>query len=142
MVRRTTSRLDQLEEDHLGGIGPTRAELDDPRVPAGALGVAGGDLLEQLVDDEPILAQLREGATTGVEVAALCERDQLLDLRRHSLGLRLAGLDPLVLDQLAREIAHQGATVRAVAGELVALLAVAHFTTRLAAKDRARPGRP
>ena len=34
-----------------------RAELDDPRVAAGALGVARGDLIDQLVDDELVLTE-------------------------------------------------------------------------------------
>src|SRR6266542_3028226 len=130
MVSRTTSRLDELEEDHLGGVGAARAELDDPRVPAGALRVAGGDLLEQLVDDEAVLAQLGEGPAPRVEIATLRERDEFLHLRLYRLRLRLAGLDALVLDQLAREVAHERPAMRRVAAELVALLCVAHLSER------------
>src|SRR5262249_18460680 len=42
--------LDQLEVDHLRGVRRARAQLEDPRVPARALGVARRDLLEELVD--------------------------------------------------------------------------------------------
>ena len=50
--------LDQLEEDHLGRVGATRAELDDPGVAAVAPLIAGRDLHEQLVDRELVLAEL------------------------------------------------------------------------------------
>ena len=73
--------LDQLEEDHLGGVGATGAELDDPRVAAGTLCVARRDLLEQLVDNELVLAELGEGPAAGVQVAPLGERDQLLEAK-------------------------------------------------------------
>ena len=98
--RRPEAALDQLEEDHLGRVRAARAELDDPRVAAGARRVARRDLLEQLVDDELVLAERRERLAAGMQVAALGERDQLLDLGLDRLRLRLGGLDPLVLDQL------------------------------------------
>ena len=63
--------LNELEEDHLGRVRAARAELDDPRVAAGALRVAGRDLLEELVDQELVLAQLRERLAARVQVAAL-----------------------------------------------------------------------
>src|SRR5215210_5687964 len=89
--------LHQLQIDHLGRVRSTRAELDDPGVPAGALRVAGRQLL-----------------------------DQLLELGLHGLRLGLAGPDPLVLDQLPGEVLHQRLAVRGVAAQLVALLGVAH----------------
>src|SRR5688500_14949318 len=84
-------RSDQFQEDHLGRVRPARPELDDPRVAAVAVRVARGDLLEQLVDEELVLAQLREGLAAGVQVAALGQRDQLLELWLDRLGLRLGG---------------------------------------------------
>ena len=71
-------------------------KLQDPRVAAGPLGVTRGDLLEQLVDDELVLPERRQSLPAGVQVAALGERDQLLDLGLDRLGLRLGRLDPLV----------------------------------------------
>ena len=65
----------------------------------------------------------RRAPAARVQVAALGERDQLLDLRLHRLGLRLAGLDPLVLDHLAAEVPQQRAAVRRVPAELVPRLA-------------------
>src|SRR5947209_3125478 len=49
-------RSDELEQDHLGGVGLARAEVEDARVAARTLDVAWGDLLEQLVDKELVLA--------------------------------------------------------------------------------------
>src|SRR5262245_6717903 len=131
MVRRMTPTgrrwpLYQLEEDHLGRIRPARAELHDPRVAAGALRVTRGHLLEELVNEEAVLPQLRHAPPARVQVAALGERDELLDLGLDGLRLRLRCLDPLVLDQIAREVAQQRPAVGRVAGELVPLLAVTH----------------
>ena len=82
----------------------TRAELEDAGVAAGALRVARRDLLEQLVDGELVLAERRQRLPARVQVAALGERDQLLDLGLDRLGLGLGGLDPLVLDDLLAEV--------------------------------------
>ncbi len=105
---------------------PARTELQDARVAARALGVARRDLLEQLVDRELVLRERRERLAAGVQVAALGERDQLLDLRLDGLRLRLGRLDPLVLDQLLGQVHQQRLAVGAVAAELVAGLLVAH----------------
>ena len=96
--------LHELEEDHFGRVRLARADLDDPGVSTGAIRVTRRDLLEELVDSELVLTQRRKGLAPGMQVAALAERDQLLDLRLGGLGLRLAGLDALVLDDLLREI--------------------------------------
>ena len=98
---------DELEEHHLGRVAATRAELEDAGVAAGPLRVARSDLLEQLVDGELVLPQRAERLPAGVEVAALGQRDQLLDLGLDGLGLRLGGLDPLVLDDLLAEVRQQ-----------------------------------
>src|SRR5205823_12698599 len=118
--------LDQLQEDHLRRVGAARAKLDDPRVAAWSLGVTRRDLLEELVDHEAVLTELRERLAASVEVAALGKRDQLLDLRLDGLGLRLARLYPLVLDHLAGEVSQERPAMRRVAAQLVPLLAVAH----------------
>src|SRR5215218_4641329 len=90
--------LHQLEVDHLGRVGATRAELEDPGVATRTLGVARGDLLEELVDDALVgVLQRRDRLAAGVQVTLLGERDQLLDLRLDRLGLRLGGLDALVV---------------------------------------------
>jgi hypothetical protein len=47
-----------------------------------------------------------------VQVAALGERDQLLDLGLDGLGLGLGRLDPLVLDDLLAEVHQQRLAVR------------------------------
>ena len=104
----------------------TRAELEDAGVAARALRVARGDLLEQLVHGELVLAQRAERLAAGVQVAALGQRDQLLELGLDRLGLGLGGLDALVLDDLLAEVRQQRLAVRGAAAELVAGLLVAH----------------
>src|SRR6185436_14840626 len=61
-----------------------------------------------------------------VQVAALGERDQLLDLRLDGLGLGLTGSDPLVLDDLLAEVREQRLAMRGAARELVAVSLVTH----------------
>ena len=73
-----------------------------------------------------------------MQVAPLGERDQLLDLGLDRLGLRLAGLDPLVLDQLPRQVLHQRLAVSRVAAQLVSCPLVAHGC--LAPEPATRPG--
>src|SRR4051794_40647280 len=65
-----------------------------------------------------------------MQVAPLPERDQLLDLRLDRLGLRLGGLDPLVLDDLLAEVGQHRLAVSRVSRELAALLLVSHQSWR------------
>src|SRR5437870_2743202 len=45
---RVTRRLDELHSRHGRVVAPARAELENPQVASVAVGVAGGDLAEQL----------------------------------------------------------------------------------------------
>src|SRR4051812_2803002 len=117
---------DQLEEDHLRRIAAPGAELEDPGVAARARAVARGDLLEELVDRVLVLAERRQRLAAGVEVAALGQGDQLLDLGLDGLGLGLCRLDALMLDDLLAEVGQQRLAMGRVARELAALLLMAH----------------
>src|SRR4051794_26932302 len=117
---------DELEEDHLGRVAATWTELEDAGVAARALRVPRGDLLEELVDGELVLAERGERLAAGVQVTALGERDQLLDLGLDRLGLGLRGLDALVLDDLLAEVRQQRLAMRRGAGELVTGLLMPH----------------
>src|SRR4051794_34613255 len=125
-IREEACWSDELEKDHLGRVGTTRSQLQDPRVATGTVRVARSDLLEQPVHDELVLTERSGRLPASVLIAALGERDQLLDLRLGRLGLGLGRLDPLVLDDLLGEVHQQRLTVRRVAAELVSLLLVAH----------------
>src|SRR4051812_47877446 len=119
--------LNELEVDHFRRVRRARAELEDPRVAAGTLGVARRDLLEELVDH--VLGGVledRRRLAARVQVTLARERDQLLDLRLDGLGLGLGGLDPLVVDDLDAEVGEQRLAVRAVAAELMTRLLMAH----------------
>src|SRR5690606_40722396 len=120
------SRLDQLEEHHLGGVRAARAELHDAGVAAVAVGVTGRDLLEELVNQKLVLAELGERLPARVQIAALAERDQLLEMRLDSLRLGIGDADALVVDDLTAEVAHQRLAMRSRARELSLLLCVAH----------------
>ena len=67
-------------------------------IAAVAVLVAGAEDVDELLDELGV-AQARDGDAAGVQVAALAERDQLLDDRAKVLGLRQGGGDLLVLDE-------------------------------------------
>ena len=85
-------------------------------------------------------AELGERLPAGVQVAAPAERDHLLRVRLHGLGLRLGRPDPAVLDQRAGEVRVERAPVRRVAAELLAGPSVAHGVTRGPRRRRCRRG--
>src|SRR6478609_242516 len=119
--------LNQLEVDHFRRVGSARAELQDARVATRTLGVPRSDLLEELVDHALVgVLEDRGRLAARVQVALARERDELLDLRLDRLGLGLAGLDPLVVDDLDAEVGQQRLAMRAVTAELMAGLLMAH----------------
>src|SRR3954451_23900544 len=122
--------LHQLQQHHLGGIRAAWAQLEDPGVAARALRVAWRDLLEQLVDDELVLAERGERLPSRVQVAPLGQRDQLLDLGLDRLGLGLGGLDALMIDHLLAEVSQERLAVRGAPRQLVALALMAHQSSR------------
>src|SRR3954462_4990727 len=133
------SALHQLEQRHLRRVRLPRPQLQDPRVAARTLRVARRDLVEQLVDDELVLAERRQRLTPRVQVAALGQGDQPLDLGLHGLRLRGRGLDPLVVDQLLGQVHQERLAVRRVARQLVPVPLVAHGSGRVYAARRSRP---
>src|SRR6202035_4355102 len=126
MPARPARGSDELDEHHLGRVAAAWTELEDARVAAGAPGVARCHLLEQLVHGELVLRERRERLPASVQIAALGQRDQLLDLRLDGLGLRLGRLDPLVLDDLLAQVHQQRLAVRGVPAELVSCLLMTH----------------
>ena len=75
--------------------------------------------VEQLRDDSGV-ADLRDGLTTSMQVAALAERDKLFNDRTDFLGLRQGRHDLLMLDQRS---SHIGKHRLAMAGGPVKLAA-------------------
>src|SRR5439155_9180030 len=117
---------DELDEDHLRRIATARAELEDARIAARALRIARREFLEQLVHRELVLRERRERLAARVQIAALGQRDQLLDLRLDRLRLGLRGPHALVLDDLLAQVHEQRLAMGAVAAELVPVLLVSH----------------
>src|SRR5512136_2402905 len=120
--------LHELEVDLLGTVALTGAELHDARVPAAARRVARRDVAEQLVDDL-LVAQQRDRLPARVEVVALAQRDGLLDDAAYLFGARLAGLDLLVLEQLAGKTREQRAALVGRHVELATGTLVAHYSS-------------
>jgi len=64
MLRRV---VDELEVRHLGRVTLARADLDDARIAARAIGEPGADVGEELVHDV-LRAEVGEGLTARVQV--------------------------------------------------------------------------
>ena len=144
------ARLDQLEEDHLGRVRPARAELDDPRVAARALRVARARSPRTACGPGTCPGRARESAWRRA-----CRSPRLPSvISFSSCGLTAFAFAcevwirswSITSRQRLRSSARRWARV---AGELVALLAVAHDRdsrklepTRRAARARARGGPP
>ena len=62
----------------------------------------------------------------GMGVAALAERDHLLDVRAHGLGFGLGGLNAVFEDQRGHQVAQKRAPVRGVTSEFPSCFAVTH----------------
>ena len=68
----------------------------------------------------------RHGLAPRVQVAALRQGDEALDLGLDRLRLRLGGLDALVVDHLTAEVHQQRLAMRGAAAELSSVALVAH----------------
>src|SRR5205823_14125902 len=69
---------------------------------------------------------IRAGLALGMGVAALAERDHLLDVRAHGFRLGLRGLDAIFKDQRGHQVAQKRAPVRGVTSEFPSCFAVTH----------------
>ena len=79
-------RADQLHQGHLRAVTGARAEPQDARVAAVAIGVARRERLEQLLDDRAVL-DVPQHEPARVQVVALPLGDELLRERPQLLGL-------------------------------------------------------
>src|SRR5262245_6230604 len=124
-ILRRLGTIDQLEEDHRGGITAAHTGLDDPRVATVPLGEPRGDRVEDPADD---LAVGHEGEhlPPRVQVLALGQRDDVIGQPTHRLGLGLGGLDALVAEQPHQQVAEHRPPVLGQPAELVAVDAMPH----------------
>ena len=102
---RRPSASDQLDAGHRGVVALARAELEDPGVAARTVGVAGADVVEQLVGH---LEVTQEGQHLAVVVQAALAGlgDELLGDGAHGLGLGLGGDDAFGGDQRGDQVGH------------------------------------
>src|SRR6266699_6106214 len=131
--------VNKLDHCDRRGIAIAKARLEDPRIAAVAILVAGTDHLEELLDHRDV-ANLRHRLPARMQVTAFAERDKLLDHRPQILGLRQGSDDLLVLDQGRRHVGEHGAAMLRLAIELPMDLAVAHI--RLQTTDDRSGQRP
>src|SRR6478736_9650137 len=84
--------VDELDDADGGVITVAEASLENTRVAALAVLVARAEHIEQFLDHGDV-ADLRDRLAAGVQVAALAERNQLLDDGAQLLSLRQRGGD-------------------------------------------------
>src|SRR4051794_16882477 len=119
------------------------AQLDDAGVTPLPVGEAGGDLVEQLLDDraraaalvqdellllvgQPAVLEHRDDAAAVVHRLAAGQRDQLLGERPHFLRLGEGRADLPVLEQALHHVAAQRLAVFGIPAELPAANHVTH----------------
>ena len=90
--------VDELDDGNGRGIAVAIAGLQHARVAAGAVLVARRQRVEELLD-HGLVAHARGGEPARVEVAALGQRDVLVDHALQVLGLGQRGDDLLVPDE-------------------------------------------
>src|SRR5262249_23028562 len=110
-------------------------------IAAGAVLVAPAHDVGELPDPCDI-AHLGDRLPARVQIAALAERDQLLDDRAQVLRLRQGGDDLLVLDQRRRHVGEHGATMLGLAVELAVSVSVTHWANSRRRRNGGRIVRP
>ena len=108
---------DQLDERHLCRITFSIAEFEHTRVATRSVAVALGEIVEDLRGDMAI-ANDGERLTSGVQPAALAERNHLLGETAHFLGLGVGGLDALMVEQRCHHVSEHSFSMRTCALEL------------------------
>src|SRR5262249_40867660 len=116
------------------------AELHDAGVAALTVGVARGDLVEEL-PEHAASADDAGGAAPRGERATLPERDHAIRPAAELLGLGVRGADRLALDQCRHQVAEQRAAMGRRPVELHPCDAVAHWTRRSPSRAAAGGGR-
>ena len=147
---------EQLDERDRGVIAAPRAELHDPRVATRSIREPLGDVEQHLLDEvdlgrrAALLDARAEARDVGGDVARRSEAlravaarellhgrvgrgadaprlgDEALGDPPELLGLGVGGLDPLVQDEIRRQVAQHRATAAGVAIELPTGVPVAH----------------
>src|SRR5258706_1412030 len=115
----------QLEESLIGAVALVPSRADDARVASIAIAEAGADGVEQL-HDGLVGHEIRSREPPRRQVAALPQRDHLLDDGLRGLGLGNGRLDTLLDDNRRDQVPQQRAPVRGVPSEFVACYFVAH----------------
>src|SRR5206468_3623220 len=108
--------LDELDQRERRRVTAADAELDDPRVAAGAAIEARGQLVEQLLQDAAPADDARR-SPPRVERALLPERDHAVRPATELLRLRVGCAHDLVLEERGHEVAEEGAAVGRRASE-------------------------
>src|SRR5438128_6621121 len=133
---------DELEEHERRRIADAVAQADAPQIARAAIGVAGREVGEYLVDDDR-LRQPRERATARGKGAVLSEVDHLVHEDADLLGLCLGGLHALVAQDGERQVPQHRSAVAGLASELALVYLVRHrlfLVLGLARDDAFVPG--
>ena len=120
--------VDELDHRHRRVVAGPEARLEHTHVAARPLGVARRQHVDQLGRRRAV-AGLGDQEPPGVEIAALAERHQLLDVGPELLRLGQGGRDLLVLDQGLAQIRQHRLAMAATPIEAAAAISMTHRST-------------
>src|SRR5690606_20538250 len=129
LVRRALGRrvaVHEFNDRHRRHVAIAEAGLQDAHVATLTLLVAGPEYLEQ-ARDMLVLLQLRRRQAAGVQIATLCERDQLLHDRAQFLRLGKGGLDLFVFDERTGHVGPERLAMLVCTVQAAIAAGVTHF---------------
>ena len=117
--------VDELDENHLGGITLAEAGVQDPEVSTGTVGDLRSDRPEEF-GRRLLVLQVAEDHAAVVGVVVLGLGHEGLQVRLEGLGLGLGGLDPLVQDEGRRHVGEHRLAVTALTTQMIDFSIVSH----------------
>ena len=118
--------VDQFNQAHLGTVPTPGPPLDNPRVPAVAVGVPRTDLVEQLRHN-PLVCNGAQHLAAGMQISSFRKGDQALGSSPEFLCSGGGRIDGLVFDQGGDHVAEHCLQVAAIAVQFGLFIPVSHF---------------
>jgi hypothetical protein len=118
-------RPNQLNERLLGAIATLKAGADNPQIAAVAIAVPRRNCLEQPRNSLAGL-QISKSLTPRMQVTLLSERNELLNMRTHGLGLGDRGRYAILENDGRHQVPQQSAAMAGVPSQFESCIAVTH----------------
>src|SRR5580704_10214948 len=116
---------EEFDERRVSAVALAPTGSDNTQVSTFAVPEPGGDGVEKLVHCGT-RHEIGDGLAARGQIAALAQRDHLLDQRTQGLGLGHSGLDSLFDDERSHQVPQQGAAVAGVTSQFPSCYFVTH----------------